>query len=91
VEDLHHPGIFNSNEKRILPPSANAFILGLGRYTSTYQSLPVRAANVRIGRDPTEASRCLDTVIPKASFVKFVRRLSLDAGGNRHAINDLCL
>ena len=37
-------------------------------------------------RDPTEASPTLDTVIPGASSVKFARRLSLDAGGNRHVI-----
>ena len=43
-------------------------------------------ANFRLARDPTEASPTLDTVIPGASSLKFARRLSLDAGGNRHAI-----
>jgi effector-binding domain-containing protein len=40
----------------------------------------------RIARDPTEASPTSGHGHPRASSVKFARRLSLDAGGNRHAI-----
>ena len=40
-------------------------------------------------RDPTEASPTSGHGHPRASSVKFARRLSLDAGGNRHAITIL--
>ena len=54
----------------------------------TAVSISVRS-NFRMARDPTEASPTSGHGHPRASSVKFARRLSLDAGGNRSAITIL--
>ena len=51
LEGLHPPGIFNSNKKEYcrLPPSANAIILGIGRFITTYRPLTGRAPGLLPG------------------------------------------